>query len=201
MSSRTRMSLTSAATVGIAVLVWLFLWPAAMGGSMTYIVVSGPSMEPVYQSGDFVAARDQDSYSTGDIIVFSTGNGNVIHRIVGGNGDTGYVMQGDNNPEVDQWTPTDDEVLGRAVLHVPDAGNAVMLVRQVLITPPFPYLLAGFVFLVIVLGDDKKGRSKREVAVGEAAQADRETGEPVDSPDVAVDAAPELVDVGTERLR
>jgi len=172
-----------------------------MGGSMTYIVVSGPSMEPVYETGDFVAARDQDSYETGDIVVFSTDNGNVIHRIIGGDGDSGYVMQGDNNPEVDLWAPTDEEVLGKAVVHVPGAGNAVMLVRQVLITPPFPYLLAGFVFLVIVLGDDKKARSKREGAMGEAAEADREAGEPVDIPDAAVDAAPELVEAGTERLR
>lgn len=145
-----------AATAAVAVLVWLFLWPAVMGGSMTYIVVSGPSMEPIYETGDFVAARAQDSYATGDIVVFSTENGNVIHRIIGGDGDTGYLMQGDNNPNVDQWTPTDNEVLGKAALHVPNAGNAVMLIRQVLITPPFPYLLAGFVFLVIVLGDDQK---------------------------------------------
>jgi signal peptidase len=145
-----------AVTAAISVLVWLFLWPAAIGGSMTYVVVSGPSIEPVYETGDFVAARKQQSYGIGDIVVFSTSNEDVIHRIIGGDGDTGYVMQGDNNPKVDQWTPTDNEVLGKAALHVPDAGNAVMLVRQILITPPFPYLLAGFVFLVIVLGDDAK---------------------------------------------
>ena len=88
--------------------------------------------------------------------MFSTDNGNVIHRIVGGDGESGYVMQGDNNPEIDQWTPTDDEVLGEAVLHVSGAGDDVMLVHHIVITPPFPYLLAGFVFLVIVMGDDKK---------------------------------------------
>jgi signal peptidase len=163
MTSRTRTTVKMAATSAVAVLVWLLLWPAGMGGSMTYIVVSGPSMEPAYTTGDFVAARAQASYDVGDIVVFSTDNGSVIHRIIGGDGDTGYVMQGDNNPDVDRWTPTDEEVLGRAVLHVPNAGNAVMLVRQVLITPPFPYLLAGFVFLVTVLGDDKKkGRAQTE---------------------------------------
>jgi signal peptidase len=163
-----------AATAAVAVLVWLFLWPAAIGGSMTYVVVSGPSMEPVYETGDFVAAREQESYGIGDIVVFSTENGNVIHRIIGGDGDTGYVMQGDNNPEVDQWTPTGDEVLGKAALHVPDAGKAVMLVRQILITPPFPYLLAAFVFLVIVLGDDAKRQS--------AAHSDKDDDE-ADAPD------------------
>ena len=143
------------ATAAVAVLAWLFVWPALLGGSMTYVVISGPSMEPTYESGDFVAARERASYEAGDIVVFRTENGNVIHRIIGGDGTTGYVMQGDNNPETDPWTPTDDEVLGKAVLHVPGAGDAVMLLRHVVITPPFPYLLAAFVFLVIVLGDDK----------------------------------------------
>ena len=144
------------ATAVVAALAWLFVWPALLGGSMTYVVISGPSMEPTYQSGDFVAAREQATYEIGDVVVFSTDNGNVIHRIVGGDGESGYVMQGDNNPEIDQWTPTDDEVLGEAVLHVPGAGDDVMLVHHIVITPPFPYLLAGFVFLVIVMGDDKK---------------------------------------------
>jgi signal peptidase I len=138
---------------------------------MTYVVISGPSMEPVYESGDFVAARSQSSYEIGDIVVFSTDNGNVIHRIVGGDGESGYVMQGDNNPEIDQWTPTDDEVLGEAVLHVPGAGDAVMLVRHIAITPPFPYLLAGFVFLVIVMGDDKKKPTTKDETTREADHA------------------------------
>lgn len=150
----------TAATAAIAVVVWLFVWPSVLGGSMTYTVVAGPSMEPQYYTGDFVAARAQDDYRVGDIVVFTTDNGKVIHRIIGGDGTSGYAMQGDNNPEIDRWTPTNEEVLGKAVLYVPDAGNWVLLLREVLITPPFPYLLAAFVFLVIVLGDDKKERRR-----------------------------------------
>ena len=177
------------ATAAVAVLAWLFLWPALIGGFMTYVVVSGPSMQPTYESGDFVAARSQSGYEVGDIVVFSTDNGNVIHRIIGGDGESGYVMQGDNNPEIDRWTPTDDEVLGEAVLHVPGAGDAVMLLRQVVITPPFPYLLAGFVFLVIVLGNDKK---KAHAQDGESAPAAAPADEPLQasaSTDVAADLA------------
>ena len=37
-----------AATAVVAVLAWLFVWPALLGGSMTYVVISGPSMEPAY---------------------------------------------------------------------------------------------------------------------------------------------------------
>ena len=157
-----RWTSTIAATVAAAVLSWLFLWPAVLGGSMTYVVVSGPSMEPTYHTGDLVVARERSGYETRDVVVFATENGNVIHRIIGGDGESGYVTQGDNNPEADRWAPTDDEVLGEAVVHLPGVGNAVVLLKQVLITPPFPYLLAGFVFLVIVLGDDKKADARKE---------------------------------------
>jgi signal peptidase len=161
-SERTRQVAKLAAPAAVALILWLFVWPSVWGGSMTYLTVSGPSMEPLYASGDFVAAREQPSYAAGDIVVFSTGQGNVIHRIVGGDGQAGYLMQGDNNPDVDRWTPTDAEVLGKAVLHVPNAGDAVMLARDVLVTPPFPYLLAGFVFLVIALGGDAKQKIEHE---------------------------------------
>ena len=164
----TRQVAKFAATAVVAVLLWLFVWPAVWGGAMTYITVSGPSMEPLYSTGDFVAAREQDSYVVGDVVVFRTENGNVIHRIVGGDGQSGDMMKADNNPEIDKWTPTDQQVLGQAVLLVPGAGDAVMLVRQVLITPPFPYLLAGFVFLVFALGSDGKTKD-RDVRTDAAA--------------------------------
>lgn len=174
MTDRRRKAARLAATAVGAVLLWLFVWPSVWGGSMTYITVSGPSMEPLYSTGDFVAAREQDSYEVGDIVVFRTGNGNVIHRIVGGDGESGYLMQGDNNPEIDKWTPTDEEVLGQAVLHVPGAGDAVMLIRHVLITPPFPYFLAGFVFLVLALSSDgkKKARDEQPQAADDREPAD-----------------------------
>lgn len=159
--------LVGAVLIGLAV--WLWMWPADFGGSTTYVAVSGRSMQPTYQPGDLVVAREQTTYSVGEIVVYRTDHGDVIHRIIGGDGENGYVMQGDNNPRSDQWTPTSDEVLGKAVLHIPNAGNTVMMVRQVLITPPFPYLLAGFVFLVIVLGDDpKKKASPRAYPNGDA---------------------------------
>jgi signal peptidase len=171
-----------AVTVAVAVLSWLFLWPAVLGGSMTYVVVSGPSMEPTYHTGDLVVAREASDYEIGDVVVFDTGDGNVIHRVTGGDGQSGYVTQGDNNPDPDRWTPTEDEVLGEAVLHLPGVGDAVMLARQVLITPPFPYLLAGFVFLVIVLGDDKNSDRRGRRSRG---------SEPMDlDPDSAPAAAP-----------
>ena len=66
------------------------------------------------------------SYQVGDIVVYNppdVGGARVIHRIIGGNGADGWVMQGDNNDFVDPWEPTDDRVLGKAVLHLPKVGE------------------------------------------------------------------------------
>lgn len=159
--------------LGVAALVWLFLWPAQFGGYMTYVVVSGQSMEPTYYTGDLVVARAKPAYEVGDVVVFTTPDGKVVHRIVDGDGQAGFVMLGDNNDDIDQWTPTNDDIDGEAILRVPSAGTAVFVLKHVLTTPPFPYLLAGFVFLLIVLGDDSTKRSaKGSQAVGETAEPD-----------------------------
>lgn len=42
----------------------------------------------------------------------------------------GVRHAGRQQPEIDQWSPTDDEVLGAAVLNVPAVGEAVMILRQ-----------------------------------------------------------------------
>ena len=49
-----------------------------------------------------------------------------------------------------------------------------MLVRQTLITPPFPYFLAGFVFLVFALGSDgtKKVRDEQPQAADDREPVD-----------------------------
>ena len=64
-----------------------------------------------------------------------------------------------------------------------------MLLRQVVITPPFPYLLAGFAFLVIVLGNDKKRPQASDDGLAPAAAPADEPLQASASPDVAADLA------------
>lgn len=116
-----------------ALVVGYFLWPTSLGGCTTLTIVSGHSMEPTYYTGDLVVSRCGE-YQAGDIVVYNppnVGTARVIHRIIGGDGATGWVMQGDNNDFVDPWQPTDDRVLGRSVLHLPKVG----LVGSVLVSP------------------------------------------------------------------
>lgn len=108
-----------------ALAAWV-LWPSTLGGCTTLTIVSGQSMEPTYQSGDLVVSRCGEP-QVGDVVVYQPadlGGARIIHRLVGGDGTTGWVVQGDNNDWTDPFAPTNAEVVGVAQLHVPKIGLA-----------------------------------------------------------------------------
>jgi signal peptidase len=101
-----------------------YLWPTALGGCATFTVVTGKSMEPTYSTGDVVFSRC-GTPEVGNIVVYAsedTGGARIIHRIIGGDGESGWQLQGDNNSWVDPFEPTQDEVIGIAKLHIPKLG-------------------------------------------------------------------------------
>jgi len=140
--------------------VWFVtLAPTAIHGPAGYVEVVGHSMDGTYATGDLVVTRRQDSYQRGDIIAFTINDhGNqVIHRIIGGDGRTGYVTQGDNNPYPDPWHPTDDQVVGKAWVRLDGKPWMMHLPRR----PWFAGLSAGLITL-IVLGWDARPRKRRD---------------------------------------
>lgn len=122
---------------------WLLLAPPPLGGRTSYISVSGKSMEPTYVTGDLVVVREQGSYGVGDIVAFRAEGGVVIHRIIGGDGQAGYQLQGDNNDWVDPWNPTDDDVVGTAWFRLPGASKWLLtLTHPVVLATVVTALLA-----------------------------------------------------------
>lgn len=114
----------------LVVLGWLVLLrPASLGGPAGFVMVTGVSMEPTIHDGDLVLTRARDRYDIGDIVAFKASNSIVIHRIVGGSAEEGFVMQGDNNDNVDTWLPTTEDVLGERWLRVPGLGSKVQQLR------------------------------------------------------------------------
>lgn len=108
----------------LAGLVYLF-WPSSLGGCSTLTIVSGHSMEPTYFTGDLVWSRCGEP-AVGDVVVYSppeTDGSHVIHRIIGGNGTDGWILQGDNNDFVDPWTPDNSRIVGIAAVHIPNLGT------------------------------------------------------------------------------
>ena len=134
--------------VGIAAL----LWPSSLGGKVDYVMVSGSSMEPGLHTGDLVLVRQGESYDEGDAIAYRIPEGQVgagavvIHRVIGGDGENGYVTQGDNRDEADDWRPTDGDVLGSRWALVPGAGSGIARLRTPL---PLAVLAAMLSFFVL----------------------------------------------------
>jgi signal peptidase len=128
----------SEATLALACLAgwWVTLRPAALGGPINYVVVRGDSMLPTYESGDLVLVHAAAGYAPGDVIAYRVPEGElgegrlVIHRIVDGDGVSGFVVQGDNNPAPDPWRPPPSDIAGGAWLRIPALGRAVALLHQ-----------------------------------------------------------------------
>ena len=149
-------------TSNMGVLAFLGLWfftlaPTVIGGPAAYIEVSGHSMDGTYLTGDLVVTRQQDSYEKGDIVAFEASGGQVIHRIIGGNGSKGYKLQGDNNPYADPWRPTEAEVIGKAWIHMPQKAWLLHLPRD----PMFAGITAGMLTLLVLLWDEKPSTSRK----------------------------------------
>jgi signal peptidase len=175
--------LRSKATGNVVVLALLGLWfvtlaPIALKGPAAYIEVVGHSMDGTYRTGDLVITRSQDSYEKGDILAFRVGRdgrgGQVIHRVIGGNGVKGYRMQGDNNPDPDPWRPTDADVIGKAWIHLDQKAYLMHLPRN----PTFAGITAGLVTL-LVLGLDARPKRRQEPAAPAPVLTDADSNEPV----------------------
>lgn len=140
--------------VMIAVDAW-YLWPSSLGGATTVVIVSGSSMEPTFSDGDLVIAR-AGPVDVGDVVVYQPavlGGARVVHRIIGGDPIEGWRVQGDNNGWVDQWSPTQDEIVGRVDVHFSGGGRLAGLIIS-------PWLW-GFVILgavVLILWPDEPNR-------------------------------------------
>lgn len=156
----------------LAVAWFALLRPTFLGGDISYVMVSGLSMEPTLQDGDLVLARQKSAYHVGDLVAFHVPEGErgegalVIHRITGGSAQDGFRTQGDNNEWLDPWRLAPDDIAGEEWLSVPGAGPWLERLRA-------PVLLAGLasgvgVFLVMIAGQKKMrpravSRTKRPI--------------------------------------
>ena len=114
--------------------------PVQIGGQTSFVIINGNSMEPLYRRGDLVIARTAPEYQIGDIVIYRHPEiGPVIHRIIGRTGNV-WVFKGDNNDFIDPYQPTQNELIGKAWIHIPSIGKA------------FEYLRATPARIIISLG-------------------------------------------------
>lgn len=143
---------------GAVVLWFVLLRPGFLGGPASYVIVAGASMEPTLHGGDLAVMRQQEDYCPGDVIVFRAEGSMVIHRIVGGTREEGYVVQGDNKESPDPWRPTANDILGRMWFRVPRGGLYVLSLRQPIVLGAVAGLLG---MLIVLSGDEGSQRARR----------------------------------------
>ena len=119
--------------VAAVVVSWFVaLRPQRLGGPAGFVLVSGKSMLPTMHTGDLVIVHEHDRYRVGDVVAYRVpkpdpaAGAQVIHRIVGGSAQKGFVVQGDNRTAPDIWHPKDEDVIGSEWVHIPRAGKLVL---------------------------------------------------------------------------
>lgn len=147
-----------------AVAFWgVVLRPVALGGPADYVIVSGASMLPTFQTGDLAVTLRQTTYRVGDVVVYHVPKGEpgagakVIHRVVGGSAEGGYVVQGDNKEGIDPWRPHSEDVVGKVRVAVPRAGMAILFLRSAWGMA----LVAGLTSLLVALSVGSADRSRQ----------------------------------------
>jgi signal peptidase I len=126
--------LLTAATV--AILLAPVFTAFGLDAPVAYVLVSGTSMEPTLSGGDLVVVVRRADYTPGDVVVYRVPEGEVgagslvIHRVVGGSADRGYVLRGDNRDHRDVWRPTQRHVVGKVTATLPRVGRVLARLRS-----------------------------------------------------------------------
>jgi signal peptidase I len=140
-----------ATTLGIIVLgcMWFYLAPAPLGGSTTYVVTHGVSMEPHFHTGDLAIVRSQSSYHVGEVVAYHNKELHtiVLHRIIGRAGNR-YIFKGDNNDFIDFEHPAASQLIGALWFHIPGAGATLQSIRS----PALVGILVGAALLLLMGG-------------------------------------------------
>jgi len=159
-SSRARI----AACLGAAVIIvglWINFSPTKLGGSTTYAITDGISMQPLLHAGDLAVIRVQPSYRVGEVVLYQSQvlHKPVLHRIIliqNGN----YFFKGDHNGFVDPGYATRSELIGELWFFVPSVGTPLIWFAK----PLHSGLLAGAAAMLLVLvgfGTPTRNRRKR----------------------------------------
>jgi signal peptidase I len=137
--------LSSGLALIVLALVWINFAPVGLGGSTTYVVTDGVSMEPRFHTGDLALVRSQSNYKVGEIVAYHSKMFHtiVLHRIIARAGSR-YVFKGDNNNFVDFEHPARSQLIGSLWLHLPGVGARLQSLRS-------PALVGALVTIAMLL--------------------------------------------------
>jgi signal peptidase I len=138
--------------------------PAQLGGSASYVITHGTSMEPHFHTGDLAIVRARSSYRVGEVVAYDNKmlHTIVLHRIIGRSGSR-YIFKGDNNNFVDYEHPAASQLMGALWLHIPGAGATLESIRSPVLTG---LLVAAGMLLFTGAAFTRRRRRRRRQALG-----------------------------------
>lgn len=121
------------------------------------VIVASGSMEPTIHTGSIclIDINDED-IAENDIIVFSRGGNDIIHRVVDIT-DEGYITKGDANSNVDFGVVTADQVQGTFIYTVPYVGYVIDFIGSVSGIICIAVAATLYILIGIMLSSVKRG--------------------------------------------
>lgn len=146
---------------------WLYLGPDRFGGSTSYAVIVGSSMEPRLHRGDLAIVRKADTYGPGDAVLYESEQlgAKVLHRIKSVEGER-FALKGDNNDFLDSEQPRESQIVGELWLSIPHVGTVSGWVRK----PVHAALIVGLASLLALGGGAGLGQAARRRSKGPRVQ-------------------------------
>ncbi|PUB10635.1 signal peptidase I [Paenisporosarcina sp. OV554] len=142
--------------------------PTSFFGYQPLTVLSN-SMNPSFETGDmlFVNKVDPMEVKVDDVITFKELGGVLItHRVIeviNNSGGIGFVTKGDNNNVKDEEVVKGENLIGKQVFNIPNAGHIAKKLRSPMGLILF-ILLPLVSYICIEVYDRKKGANRREIA-------------------------------------
>lgn len=128
------------------------------------VIVQSPSMQPAIKTGSIVYYKSVDTIaqlSMGDVITFKQeGDGPMItHRLMRINDDGTIKTMGDNNPSLDSWDITFENIVGKVgSVYIPKCGFYMAFAQN----PAVIFVVASIIVLNVVIKPvkEKEGIAK-----------------------------------------
>lgn len=152
-----RTPLRVATTLALVYVMWLGLAPVQLGGSASYVVTEGTSMLPRFKADGLVITRVQDEYRVGQVVAYHNREMHaiVMHRIMARDGNR-YVFKGDNNNFVDEYQPTQLDIVGKEIVYWPGVGRYLKVFRD-----PINFAIAIALIALFSLRVPRRSRRRR----------------------------------------
>ena len=149
-----------AGTLGLilAGCLWLYFAPIPLGGSTSYVVTHGVSMQPRFHTGDLAIVRSKPAYHVGEIVAYHNKmlHTTVLHRIIGREGER-FIFKGDNNNFIDPEHPRASQLIGALWIHIAGGGRTL----QSFSSPARAGLLIALGMLLLTGGVFARRRRRR----------------------------------------